>query len=137
MKNFIVDNIGFIILGLLTLVEIVPIKISPLELIGKKMNKQLNDKVDEFKKETNNKIETIEEKIDINHQKQCKIAISDFVQDYLSGEHKTRSQWVAIRNLANEYIERGWNSEIKADALFLEKEYSKLFLEDRKKKEGK
>lgn len=129
MKEFIVDNVGFIILGLLSLIEIVPIKISPLELLGKKMNKQLNDKVDELKKETNSKIESVDKKIDVNHQNECKILITNFVQDYLNGEKKTHNQWVAIINLANEYLERGWNSEIKADVLFLKKEYDKLFFD--------
>lgn len=117
MKEVIFNNLPLIIIGLLSLVEIVPIKISPLEWLGKKMNKQLNDKVD-----------NLESKIDSNHQKQCKIMISNFVQDYLNGEKKTKSQWIAIMTLADEYIERGWNSEIKADAIFLEKEYDKLFL---------
>lgn len=124
MKDIIINNFPLIIIGLLSLVEIVPIKISPLEWVGKKMNKQLNDKVD-----------SLENKIDSNHQKQCKVAIANFVQDYLNGEQKTRSQWIAIINLANEYIERGWNSEIKADAIFLEKEYNKLFLEGKRKNE--
>lgn len=124
MEEIIINNLPLIILGLLSLVEIVPIKISPLEWLGKKMNKQINDKID-----------VLESKIDSNHQKQCKILISNFVQDYLNGENKTKSQWVAIMTLANEYIEKGWNSEIKADAIFLGKEYNKLFLEGKKKNE--
>lgn len=133
MKEVIFNYLPLIIVGLLSLVEIVPIKISPLELIGKKMNKQLNDKVDDLKKETNDKIESINQKIDNNHQKQCKIIITNFVQDYLNGERKTRNQWIAVINLVDEYLSKGWNSEIKADAIFLRKEYDKLFLDKKRK----
>ncbi|MCX4365116.1 MAG: hypothetical protein OSJ70_05025 [Bacilli bacterium] len=122
MKDFILNNIPLILIGLFSLIEVTPIKISPLEIIGKKLNKQLDDKVG-----------SLEEKIDANHQNECKILISDFVQDYLNGEHKTRTQWIAIINLADEYINNGWNSEIREDAIFLKEEYSKLYL----KKEGK
>lgn len=118
MLEVIKDNIVLIIVGLLSLIEITPIKFSPLEYIGKKINKGLNDKMD-----------NIDNKIDKNYQAECKILISDFVQDYLQGEKKTRSQWVAIINLANEYISKNWNSEVRADAAFLEDEYKKLFFE--------
>lgn len=122
MLEVIKDNIVLIILGVFSLIEITPIKFSPLEYIGKKINKSLNDKVDK-----------IDKKIDINHQAECKILIADFVQDYLRGEEKTRSQWVAIINLANEYISKDWNSEVRADAAFLEEEYKKIFLDKGRK----
>jgi len=31
-------------------------------------------------------------------------------------------------NLASEYINKGWNSEVKQDAIYIEKEYQKLFM---------
>ena len=86
------DYWALILVGLLSLIEVVPIKISPIEFVGKKLNKSTNEKLDKLDK-----------KIEDYHQEDAKILISDFVQD------------------------KGWNSKVKQDAIFIESEYRKLF----------
>ena len=34
-------------------------------------------------------------------------------------------------NFVNEYLDKGWNSKVKQDALFIETEYRKKFLKGR------
>ena len=99
--------------------EIVPIKLSPIEFIGKKLNKATNEKLDNLNK-----------KIEDYHQEDAKILISDFVQDIKNGETKSETQWIAMLNFVNEYINKGWNSNVKQDAIFIEREYQKLFLKE-------
>lgn len=138
MWQVILDNIGVVSLVVLSFVEITPIKISPLEYIGKKLNKQLKDEVDNLREKMNVKIDNLSEemntKIDnlrVNqenyHQQQSKIEITNFVLEYQSGVKKTHGQWIAIINLVDEYLNNGWNSKIQLDAIFLKEEYSKLF----------
>ena len=107
---------ALILVGLLSLIEVVPIKISPIEFVGKKLNKSTNEKLDKLDK-----------KIEYYHQEDAKILISDFVQDIKNGETKSETQWIAMLNFVNEYINKGWNSKVKQDAIFIESEYRKLF----------
>lgn len=113
------DYWALILVGLLSLIEVVPIKISPIELVGKKLNKSTNEKLDKLDK-----------KIEDYHQEDAKILISDFVQDIKNGETKSETQWIAMLNFVNEYINKGWNSKVKQDAIFIEREYQKLFLKE-------
>lgn len=113
------DYWALILVGLLSLIEIVPIKISPIKFVGKKLNKSTNEKLDKLDK-----------KIEDYHQEDAKILISDFVQDIKNGETKSETQWIAMLNFVNEYINKGWNSKVKQDAIFIEREYQKLFLKE-------
>ena len=113
------DYWSLILISILSLIEIVPIKISPIEFIGKKLNKLTNEKLDKLDK-----------KIEDYHQEDAKILISDFVQDIKNGEIKSETQWISMLNFVNEYINKGWNSKVKQDALFIEREYQKLFLKE-------
>ena len=99
------------LIAVFSLIEVVPIKISPIEFIGKKLNKATNEKLDNLNK-----------KIEDYHQEDAKILISDFVQDIKNGEEKSETQWISMLNFVNEYIEKGWNSKVKEDALFIETE---------------
>ncbi len=110
---------ALILVGIFSLIEIVPIKLSPIEFIGKKLNKATNEKLDNLNK-----------KIEDYHQEDAKILISDFVQDIKNGETKSETQWIAMLNFVNEYINKGWNSNVKQDAIFIEREYQKLFLKE-------
>lgn len=110
---------ALILVGIFSLIEIVPIKLSPIEFIGKKLNKATNEKLDNLNK-----------KIEDYHQEDAKILISDFVQDIKNGETKSETQWIAMLNFVNEYINKGWNSKVKQDAIFIEREYQKLFLKE-------
>ena len=113
------DYWALVLVGLLSLIEVVPIKISPIEFVGKKLNKSTNEKLDKLDK-----------KIEDYHQEDAKILISDFVQDIKNGETKSETQWIAMLNFVNEYINKGWNSKVKQDAIFIEREYQKLFLKE-------
>jgi hypothetical protein len=110
---------ALILVGIFSLIEIVPIKLSPIEFIGKKLNKATNEKLDNLNK-----------KIEDYHQEDAKILISDFVQDIKNGETKSETQLIAMLNFVNEYINKGWNSKVKQDAIFIEREYQKLFLKE-------
>lgn len=107
---------ALIIIGMFSLIEIVPVKFSPIEYIGKKLNKATNEKIDDLNK-----------KIEDYHQEDAKILISDFVQDIKNGEEKSETQWISMLNFVNEYLTKGWNSKVKQDALFIETEYQKRF----------
>lgn len=113
------DYWALILIGILSLIEIVPIKISPIEFVGNKLNRSTNEKLDKLDK-----------KIEDYHQEDAKILISDFVQDIKNGEIKSETQWISMLNFVNEYINKGWNSKVKQDALFIEREYQKLFLKE-------
>lgn len=114
------DYWALIFIGILSLIEIVPVKISPIEFIGKKLNKSTNEKIDKLDK-----------KLEDYHQEDAKILISDFVQDIKNGEEKSETQWISMLNFVNEYLDKGWNSKVKQDALFIETEYRKKFLKGR------
>lgn len=114
------DYWALIFIGILSLIEIVPLKISPIEFIGKKLNKSTNEKIDKLDK-----------KLEDYHQEDAKILISDFVQDIKNREEKSETQWISMLNFVNEYLENGWNSKVKQDALFIETEYRKKFLKGR------
>lgn len=111
------DYWALIFIGLLSLIEIVPIKISPIEFLGKKLNRSTNEKIDKLDK-----------KLEDYHQEDAKILISDFVQDIKNGEEKSETQWISMLNFVQEYLDKGWNSKVKQDALFIETEYRKKFL---------
>ena len=75
-------------------------------------------------------MDKLDKKIEDYHQEDAKILISDFVQDIKNGEMKSETQWISMLNFVNEYINKGWNSKVKQDALFIEREYQKLFLKE-------
>ena len=118
--EFVNNYWALIFIGLFSLIEIVPVKISPVEFIGKKLNKATNEKIDK-----------LNEKIEDYHQEDAKILISDFVQDIKNGEEKSETQWISMLNFVNEYIDKGWNSKVKEDALFIKLEYERIFFKRR------
>jgi len=115
--NILNNYWSLILIAVLSLIEITPVKFSPIEWLGTKLNKT-----------TNKKIDTLSEKVENYHQEEAKILISDFVQDIKNGEEKSKTQWISIMNLATEYVNKGWNSEVKQDAIFIEKEYQKKYM---------
>lgn len=108
--KLIQDNIVLIILGTFSLIEFTPIKFSPLDWLGKRLNKTTNENLEKY------------------HQEESKILITDFVQDIKNGEVKSETQWIAMMNFVSEYLSKGWNSEIKQDALYIERKYKELFM---------
>ena len=122
--KIIQENIALISLGVFSLIEFTPIKFSPLDFIGKRLNKTTNENLER----TNENLKKTNEHLETYHQEEAKILITDFVQDIKNGEVKSETQWIAMMNFVNEYIEKGWNSEIKQDALYIEKKYKEIFM---------
>lgn len=126
------SDIITILAALGIVVEITPIKINPiskiLQWIGKQTTKELNAKIDSVKGD----LETVKQELEQNNKKHCRILISNFANDLRHGQKKTESQYIAIMDLVREYLDKGWNSKIKLEAIFIEDEY-KNFLKNQGK----
>lgn len=69
-----------------------------------------------------------------HYKKQAKMFISDFAKDLRDAikegkdllEVKSKGQYVAIIDLCNEYLDKGWNSEVQHDAQFIKNQFNKL-----------
>ena len=86
------ETTGYITIGLLVfgmLVEIVPVKWSPLGYIGKKINKNLSDKIDSV----SSKVSTLEEKVDMNDIDTIRNRIIANEALLRKGEIFTEKQW--------------------------------------------
>lgn len=97
INSFSNVNTGGIVAGiviLLTLVEITPIKISPLAWIGRRLNK-----------ETLNKVENVEKKLDEHIAGSYRSAIFKFCDDVQTGVPKNKEQWKEIINAISKYRE--------------------------------
>lgn len=77
---------------ILSLVEITPIKLSPLQWIGSRVNKTTLDKVGE-----------IEHKLDAHIAQSYRTKILSFQDEVLAGTPKTREQWKEIINAITQY----------------------------------
>lgn len=76
----------------LGLVEIVPIKISPLSWIGKRLNK-----------DTLEKVSNMEKKLDMHIAQDYRTKILNFQDDILANKAKTKEQWKEIINAITTY----------------------------------
>lgn len=86
---------GYITLGLVLLgmiVEITPVKISPLAYIGKKLNKTLNDKIDTM----NTKVDNLEAHVDMIEIDTIRNRILSYDALIRKGEHMKRYQYESI-----------------------------------------
>lgn len=81
-----------VIVMALGLIEIVPIKISPLSWIGKRLNK-----------ETLNKVAAMEKKLDMHIAQDYRTKILNFQDDILASKSKTKEQWKEIINAITTY----------------------------------
>ena len=99
--------------------EIVPIKFSPissfLKWLGKKINADINARVVK-----------LEDTVAKNHKQELRIQISNFASDLRHNVPKSESQFVAIIQLCDEYLDHEWNSKVKLDAQFIKDEYLKI-----------
>lgn len=106
--------------------EITPIKINPLSYIFKKIgdafNSNINTKVDELSK----KLDNLDSYVKKNRKKELRIQISNFASDLRHNVPKSESQFIAIIQLCDEYLENKWNSKVKLDAEFIKEEYLRL-----------
>lgn len=86
------ETTGYITIGLLAfgmLVEIVPVKWSPLGYIGKKINKNLSDKIDSV----SSKVGELEDKVDMNDIDTIRNRIIANEALLRKGEIFTEKQW--------------------------------------------
>lgn len=99
--------------------EIVPMKFSPissfLKWLGKKINADINARVVK-----------LEDTVAKNHKQELRIQISNFASDLRHNVPKSESQFVAIIQLCDEYLDHEWNSKVKLDAQFIKDEYLKI-----------
>lgn len=112
------------ILGIV--VEITPIRINPLSYLFKKIGRAINSDLNEEVKELSNKLNVLDEYAKENHKKELRIQISNFASDLRHGAVKSESQFIAIIELCDEYLDNKWNSKVKLDAQFIKEEYIRL-----------
>lgn len=101
------------------LIEITPIKINPISYILKKIGNMMNADI-------NHRLNKLEEYVVENHKKELRIQISNFASDLRHNVPKSESQFIAIIQLCDEYLENKWNSKVKLDAEFIKNEYLKI-----------
>lgn len=98
--------------------------------VGKMANKELSDKVDNIDKQVkdiNINVTNLKCEVNENKKKELKVLISDFASDLRAGIPKSETQFIAINELAREYLDNGWNSKIQHDAEYIECEYKKRY----------
>lgn len=130
LKEF-VTNPMVVLVGTVTLIEIVPIKINPWKSLLKWIGNVVNAEDRKQIKEINNKLDQVEKDVsEIKHEreedkaKQMRWHILDFVNSCRHGRKHTREEWNhAISELADyeEYTERKHitNGVIQEDAKYL------------------
>lgn len=121
-----IKDFGSLIAILSVFVEVSPIKVNPLSYLFKKFGKAINADV-------NSKIDKLTDEIDIlksvtkeTRRKELKIHISNFASDLRHSVIKSESQFIAIIELCDEYLENKWNSKVRLDAQFIKDEYLRL-----------
>ena len=121
-----IKDFGSIAAILSIFVEVCPIKVNPISYLfkkfGKAINADVNSKVDKLTDEVSNLKSTTEE----NRRKELKIHISNFASDLRHGIRKSESQFIAIIELCDEYLNNKWNSKVRLDAEFIKDEYLRL-----------
>lgn len=100
-------------------IEITPIKINPISYLLKKAGNIINADIKE-------KVDRLEKNLIENHKQELRIQISNFASDLRHNEPKSESQFIAIIQLCDEYLENKWNSKVKLDAEFIKSEYLKI-----------
>lgn len=104
---------------IMSLVEIAPIKLSPLQWIGKRINKQTLDRVAK-----------IDKKLDEHIAQSYRTKILSFQDDILAGCPKTKEQWFEVTNAITLYTEYCEDNDIKNGlchqaSIFLSAEYQR------------
>lgn len=100
-------------------IEITPIKINPVSCLLKKAGNIINADIKE-------RVDRLEKNLIENHKQELRIQISNFASDLRHNEPKSESQFIAIIQLCDEYLENKWNSKVKLDAEFIKSEYLKI-----------
>lgn len=100
-------------------IEITPIKINPISYLLKKAGNIINADI-------NAKVDRLENYVTKTHKQELRIQISNFASDLRHNEPKSESQFIAIIQLCDEYLDNKWNSKVKLDAEFIKSEYLKI-----------
>lgn len=127
--NLIFSNAteGAVIVAILSvLIEITPIKINPLSIIFKKLGAALNSNINEKVDELSKKLDNLDNYVKTNRKTELRRHISNFASDLRHNVPKSESQFIAIIELCDEYLNNKWNSKVKLDAEFIKEEYLKL-----------
>ena len=121
-------------IGILTIIEkSKKLKIKPITwLLGRE---NINNKIDALTEKISNMhidLCNINDR-ELNHYKQqAKIFISDFAADLRKCKKenilkvKSKGQFCSIIDLCNEYMDKGWNSEVRHDAEYIEEIFDSL-----------
>jgi len=107
-------------------IEITPIKINPLSSLAKKIGKALNNDVNTKIDKLTEEFVALKTKTEEQRKKELRIHISNFASDLRHGMRKSESQFIAIIELCDEYLNNKWNSKVKLDAEFIKDEYLRL-----------
>lgn len=92
LSNINTGGIVATLVIILSLVEIVPVKLSPLQFIGRRLNKETLDKV-----------KGIEGKLDEHVAQSYRSKILSFQDDILAQKRKTKEQWKEVVNAIYKY----------------------------------
>lgn len=92
---------GFVagIVIILSLIEIVPVKISPLGWIGKRINREISKQV----KDITDQVAKVEKKLDEHVAQSYRNKILTFQDDVIAGKPKSKEQWKEVVNAITAY----------------------------------
>ena len=121
-----IKDFGSIVAIASVCIEITPIKINPLSCLFKKFGKALNGEVNQKVDKLTAELTTLKNTTEENRRKELKIHISNFASDLRHGVRKSESQFIAIIELCDEYLNNKWNSKVRLDAEFIKEEYVRL-----------
>lgn len=132
------DNAGIISVALIIIVGIIEnskkIALNPLSKfftwLSKITNKELIEEIKNVKKDIKSVKKDIQDFKDTEEQRHktaLKCQISDFATDLKNGLPKEETQFIAIMEQTTEYLDKGWNSKIQLDAIYIKKEYEKRY----------
>lgn len=107
-------------------IEITPVKFNPLSFLSKKIGLAINSDINIKVEQLTSQLNILDCYVKENHKKDLRIQISNFASDLRHGDIKSESQFIAIIELCDEYLENKWNSKVKLDAQFIKEEYIKL-----------
>lgn len=122
----IIKDLSAVAVILSTFIEISPVKINPLSYLFKKFGKAINSEVNTKVDKLTTELTTLKIVTEENRRKELKIHISNFANDLRYGVRKSESQFIAIIELCDEYLDNNWNSKVRLDAEFIKEEYVRL-----------
>ncbi len=121
-----VKGISSVLALLSFFIEFTPIKAKPLSFLfknlGKSLNSEVNVKIDNLANDFSNYKMSQEDRI----RKELRKRISDFAQDIKHGVVKSETQYIAIIDDCDEYLNNHWNSGAELDAQFIKDTFNEM-----------